>query len=559
MKWRPALLSLCVSCAFMGSPASAGPFEGQWIGGMQGKDSWIYLQARFGGEGADMTGRVDLPQNGEEALLLERVSAQASRLQFEIPGSGGNLVFDGQARGADRVVGTVRQGWAKSRFELLRLRPLSVPQMNDLSGEYVGDTPGDVVLVFAQSSVLSYTDYANGRIGRLFALADGRFVAGPSVTAGFPVEITLQPLKDGQQIRWTRPDGKTRVLTRRPSYRIETVSVPSVDDVTLAGRLLVPRGQGRHPAVVMVPGSGRTTAESLMPFAHSLARAGIAVLVHDKRGVGDSTGSYGRAGIRELADDAVAAVEWLTRHPEIDGMRIGLVGTSLGGWVAPLAATRTRHVRFLVLESPPAVTPAAHERLRVESQMRADGARPEHITSALAFMDRKFAVGRTGEGWEDLQADVARGERDGWVQYVNRPQSLESMRWNWEHVLSYDPAPVLRQLRLPILALYGDRDRIVDPVRNREALEEALAMAGNREVTVHTFAEANHNFMAAVTGGPGEAARLQGFVDGYFDTRTSWLLARVETDTPALTDATVDRAAVEEGRVSLLSKAPQFQ
>ena len=155
---------------------------------------------------------------------------------------------------------------------------------------------------------------------------------------------------------------------------------------------------------------------------------GIAVLIHDKRGTGASTGNWARATFDDLAGDALAGVAFLQARPEINARQIGLHGMSLGGWVAPLAASRAPDVAFVIVESAPVLTPREHERLRVEQQLRADGFAPELVAHAVAFMDQKFEVARTGEGWDRLTGAMARGAREGWLSYVNAPPSLESLQ-----------------------------------------------------------------------------------------------------------------------------------
>ncbi len=157
-----------------------------------------------------------------------------------------------------------------------------------------------------------------------------------------------------------------------------------------------------------------------MPYADVFVRNGIAVLIHDKRGTGSSTGNWARATFDDLADDALAGVKLLKGRPEINPAQIGLQGTSLGGWVAPLAASRSSDVAFVIVESAPALTPLEHEKLRVRSQLRADGFAPQVMMQALAFMDQKFEVARTGKGWERLQASMTRNAQTGWISYVNR-------------------------------------------------------------------------------------------------------------------------------------------
>ena len=210
---------------------------------------------------------------------------------------------------------------------------------------------------------------------------------------------------------------------------------------------LLPSSPGPHAAIVMIHGSGAVTRDALRPFADHFARNGVAVLITDKRGTGLSTGRWARATFDDLAEDALAGVRYLRSRPEIQANAIGVHGMSLGGWVAPLAAVKSHDVAFVVVESAPVMTPLEHERLRVETTMRADGHRGETIAQAVAFMDQKFDVARTGEGWDRLESAMRAGDKAGWLPYVNAPASLESLQWNWNHVFSYDPLPVAEAAR----------------------------------------------------------------------------------------------------------------
>jgi dienelactone hydrolase len=539
MKWGRILLSLIASGHVAGPLAVAGSFEGEWIGGFGAGKEWVFVEARFGGEGDAMTGRADLPSNGEGDILLRNVEADDERLSFELPGNHGNLRFEGRLKRDGRVGGSVRQGLAQGAFELFPTRAMAPADFDPFAGHYETGA-GQSILLYVDGGTLLYVDYDNGRLGRLFPLRDGRFVSGPSVTAGYPIELTVvferDPSGRVSGFSWDRRDEPARQARRRTLYSVSPARFASADDTILSGSLLVPNGRGPHPAVVVIPGSGKVTRHALMPFADSLARYGVAVLIHDKRGVGQSTGSYARAGIVELADDALAAIAWLKTQPAINAAQIGVLGTSLGGWAAPLAATRSADVKFIIIEAAPAITPAQHERTRVQNQMQADRASLAAIARAVHFMDRKFEVGRTGKGWENLQELARIGQKEGWLRYVNPPASLDSLRWNWEHVFSFDPQPVLRKLRVPVLALYGELDRIVEPESNKRAMEQALRAAGNTDVTVHVLPAANHHFLAAVTGGPNEVASLKGFVAGYFAARVDWLLKRVDESHVLATD-----------------------
>lgn len=521
--FRGLTLSLSILLAGPAVAAAEPTLEGRWIGGFENRGTTVAVDARITG-GATPSGTIALPQRAEAGIPLRNISARGRSMSFEVPGAEANLLFEGRFESPTRVRGSVRQGLGHTRFQLLRVATLAP---NDLDGVYGTYAWGDdkVLLIAAGDEQPIYVDYDTGRTGALFPMSSDEFVAGPTMASGFPVTMRIRTERDADgrvQAVAIEREGRTVQAVRQQFYIEVPVRLAS-RGVSLGAALLLPAGAGPHPAIVMVHGSGPVTRDALRPFADHFARHGVAVLMADKRGTGASTGNWARATFDDLADDALAGVAYLKSRRDILPGAIGVHGTSLGGWIAPLAATRSADVAFVVVESAPVMTPREHERLRVETQMRADGHASESIARAVAFMDRKFEVARTGEGWNGLVVAMAAAERAGWLPYVNPPSSLDSLRWHWDHVFSYDPLPVLRQLDVPMLVLYGELDAIVPPKVHKARMEQAVRDAGKHNVTIREFARANHGFFEAITGGRMEQPRLTGFVPGYFEARTAWV------------------------------------
>ena len=149
----------------------------------------------------------------------------------------------------------------------------------------------------------------------------------------------------------------------------------------LAGTLTLPKGAGRHPAVVLISGSGPNNRDEFVaghrPFlviADYLTRRGIAVLRYDKRGVGASKGDYAHATSKDFADDAAAAVAFLRSRGDIDPARVGLIGHSEGGLIAPMVAARDPSIAFVVLMAAPGVDGEVILKLQGAAIARAEGA-----------------------------------------------------------------------------------------------------------------------------------------------------------------------------------------
>jgi pimeloyl-ACP methyl ester carboxylesterase len=262
--------------------------------------------------------------------------------------------------------------------------------------------------------------------------------------------------------------------------------------VRLAGTLILPEGKGPHPAVVLTHGSGPSTraTDAGLPMALFFAQQGLAALIYDKRGHGESTGPDGvSAPFRDLAQDAVAGVEALRARPDIDGDRVGLFGHSQGAWIAPLAASGSRHVAFVIMECGGGVTPMdqtdwyGRNLLRLKTELT-----PAEIEEALTFRRLKYTLAVTGKGKKEMEAALPAARRARWFPHVT--ERLPSQPF-WRNNGGYDPAPALAALRCPVLVILGERDNYTPAAATRTTLERAFR-AGGAPHAIKIYPGANH-------------------------------------------------------------------
>jgi pimeloyl-ACP methyl ester carboxylesterase len=313
-------------------------------------------------------------------------------------------------------------------------------------------------------------------------------------------------------------------------YREEEVLFENAQDrVRLAGTLTLPEGKGPFPAVVFITGSGaQDRDEALMghrPFlvlADHLTRRGIAVLRYDDRGVGGSTGSVFAATLEDTVGDVEAAMALLRSRPEIDAKKIGLLGHSEGGIVAPLAASRSPEVAFVVmlagtgvsgeeiLISQGGLVPAAEgaDKQTVEKSLAAQRRALEILKSEKdpAALQEKLRAALEEElhtliASQGLSEEAAKSMIEAQVQVVSTP-------W-FQSFLHYDPRPALRQVKCPVLALNGERDVQVDPKLNLPEIEKALREGGNTAATVKELPGLNHLFQTCQTGAVSEYGKIE--------------------------------------------------
>lgn len=337
------------------------------------------------------------------------------------------------------------------------------------------------------------------------------------------------------------------VIVEEPlPYRQEDVSFKN-GDITLAGTLTLPEGEGPFPAIVLISGSGpQNRDEEIYEFkifrtiADNLTRSGIAVLRYDDRGVGGSTGDIFNSTSGDFAKDVEAAVGLLKSRPDIGS--IGLLGHSEGGLIAPMVAADTKDVDFIILMAGPAVN--GKEILLAQSELilRAENASEEVIQQQRDLQGRILQAAETGEGWEEIEADMRKIVRESIEELPEEqkktitdvealvdarvdPQiAFEKSPW-FKFFLEYEPSVGLKKTEVPVLALFGELDLQVPADMNKVAMEKLLE--NNTDVTIIVLPKANHLFQEAITGSINEYPFLKKeFVPGFLDTITEWVLER---------------------------------
>jgi len=472
MRTTARALVMATGMLWMAAGLAAGPgqagetLDGPWTGEIRVAGITLQMRVVFTTTAEGLSATIDIPQQRAAGLALGNVRREGNRVHFELPASPAVATFDG-VRTGDRIEGTFTQAGAAGTFVLARGNEAPAPEPP------AADVP----------------------------------------------------------------------------YEAEEVAFGH-DDVKLAGTLTTPRGAGPFPAVVLISGSGAQTRDEdvngfkvFATLADALTRAGIAVLRYDDRGVGKSTGPMDVI-TTDYAADVLAAVDLLTSRPAVRTDGIGLVGHSEGALVAALTATRSADVSYVVLIAGTTVPGDQVVRAQAEAIVRANGGGAEQVAAVRAQQDRLFAAVRTGEGWDELEARArAQGQAqiaaltEAQRQALGDPEQylegliarqLAGARSSWyRFFIDYDPAVVLRDVTVPVLAVFGGRDLQVLVDQNRPVLESLFVGERAGLLTVRTYESANHLFQEARTGLPAEYAALpKAFVTGFADEVAAWILSR---------------------------------
>jgi len=246
--------------------------------------------------------------------------------------------------------------------------------------------------------------------------------------------------------------------------------------VTLSGTLCIPRTPGRHAAVVLLQGSGGETRWGTNRFiADRFARSGIAALVYDKRGSGSSTGDWKTSSYDDLANDAIAGIDLLAARPDMDAKRIGLHGHSEGGIVAPIAAVHApSKVAFVVAEDTVAGLVRDQDVYRVSHQIRQAGFTQAQVEHALELYKLMIEVLRGAKPRHELEAASASVRNEDWYPWLGIPDN-DSYLWTWyPKVGNLDTLVYWKQVRAPVLLVYGERDQLVPVDESLTKIEDSL-------------------------------------------------------------------------------------
>ena len=311
-------------------------------------------------------------------------------------------------------------------------------------------------------------------------------------------------------------------------YRSEEVTFENnTAGITLAGTLTMPATGANFTAVILITGSGpQNRDEELMghkPFlviADYLTRNGIAVLRYDDRGTAHSTGNFATATTSDFATDAQSAIAYLKTRPEINPLKIGLMGHSEGGAIAPMVAAQSNEVGFIIMLAGPGVRGDRLLILQEEAVFSTAGMPQEMVKETIQINARVFEKIVQAESMvtphdiiefmTEMKSDIEKIVPQGVSanDYIQKMAIDVCSPWMF-YFLRYDPAPTLEKVKCPVLAVNGSKDVQILAKENLTAISAALKKGGNSAVTIMEFSNLNHLFQECITGSPAEYALIE--------------------------------------------------
>jgi uncharacterized protein len=354
--------------------------------------------------------------------------------------------------------------------------------------------------------------------------ADSKTIDGKWKQAGLNLPLVLNSIDKAPDLR-----RKQDPVKPYPYIEEEVAYENKAAGVKLAGTLTLPRSEGQFPAVLLITGSGQQNRDEEI-FGHRpflvlsdyLTRQGIAVLRVDDRGVGGSTGDVSQATTEDFAGDVLTGIEYLKTRKEIDPTRIGLIGHSEGGIIAPMVATLSSDVAFIVMMAGSGLT--GEEILYMQSDLisRAEGASDETVDRNEVLMKKIYSIVKEEQNNTVAEEEIhklMKAEIDNMSEEekkhagyseANLDAQIRPLLSSWmRFFLTYDPRPTLTKVKCPVLAINGEKDLQVPPEENLRAIEDALKAGGNTNYTVKEMPGLNHLFQTAQTGSPTEYTKIE--------------------------------------------------
>lgn len=351
---------------------------------------------------------------------------------------------------------------------------------------------------------------------------DGKTIKGNWIQ-GMPLPLELTK---------TEKKGFSRPQTPKEPfpYSIEEVTYENKKEkFSLAGTLTVPEGKEKYPAVILISGSGPQDRDETIlkhkPFwvlADYLTRNGFAVLRFDDRGVGASKGDFASATSADFATDVVAGIDFLKKHPNIDTKKIGLIGHSEGGMIAPMVASKNRDVAFIVLLAGPGVSGNMLLLQQSKDILTEKGMDKELIKKSNKISSKLYDAiindTKNNLGVSDLVALVkddidhlSEGDKkEIGGDELSLRQSITTLQTPWmRYFIQFNPANYLKKVKCPVLAINGDKDLQVAGQQNLDGIKSALKEGRNKQVETVLLPNLNHLFQTAETGAVEEYVKLE--------------------------------------------------
>lgn len=358
----------------------------------------------------------------------------------------------------------------------------------------------------------------------------------------FPLNLSREEIAEEKKLRPQEP------IKPYPYYSEDVTFKNTKAGITLAGTLTLPKEDGQFPVVVLISGSGpQNRDEELLghkPFlvlSDYLTRNGIGVLRFDDRGTALSEGDFNSATSADFATDVEAAVAYLKSRKEINKKEIGLIGHSEGGLIAPMVASKSKDIAFIVLLAGPGITGASLLLMQQRAIGKASGMDEADLNHQILMTTMAVQLVKNAQDDKvlkksltdvlktmDVKADSKNNTKTENEEVIKTQVDAITTPW-MQFFIKYDPAPILEKIKCPVLAINGENDLQVPAKENLAAIKIALETGDNKDFETKELKGLNHLFQESKTGLPSEYANIeQTFSPVAMDEVLKWIKKQIK-------------------------------
>ncbi|MFH1197908.1 MAG: alpha/beta fold hydrolase [bacterium] len=530
--------------------------NGDWEGNLQAGGMNLKIVFHFTISGEVVSAKMDSPDQNAFGIIVDEVKINGDAIRMDVKSIGGT--YEGQFDNEENLIaGDWKQGTGSYKLDLSKMTETAKQEKKEFISLWEGilkisavelrlvlkifenedktlgallDSPDQGAKDIPVSRFDIDDDSLNFEISSIGGSylskynKDSVYYEGTWKQSGMSLPLNIKHVDRIDEAK--RPQNPQKPYP----YNEEEVTFENKSEgIKLTGTFTFPKSGGEYPAVVLVTGSGPQDRDETI-FSHKpflvlsdyLTRNGIAVLRYDDRGIGQSTGDFSAATTVDFTSDAQSAIEYLRTRKEVNTNKIGIAGHSEGGLIAPMAASQSKDVKFIVMLAGPGVSGTQILSLQSKLILKAMGATDEEIEKAAILNEKlyniiisepdnekaKITIMTEYNNYYNALSDEEKQE-PGTAPDMFEKNLVQLLSPWFRFFLAYDPQPTLEELTIPVLAINGGKDLQVDPNQNLPEIEKALKNAGNKNFKTIELPGLNHLFQHTETGAISEYGQIE--------------------------------------------------
>jgi pimeloyl-ACP methyl ester carboxylesterase len=514
--WILLFIQLLASCG-----TETNPFIGSWIGVAETQPfpELLFMYSDTSVMAKMYYHEVDLQETNS-------FSYKDNTITFSIVHKNFNGKFEGQIV-SDTIKGNLYEDGKSYPCHFIRIQPEGPEKVSEFAGFYqIDDTHIVKIEPFPLDFTLTpllITDFKTGKKRVAFPTGNQQYLSGNRQLAPYPIDLQIALTKDSLEIPLiTLTDGAERMIGSRLQDLDKQIDFTAQNNGTaLHASLHLPATEGPHPMVVIVHGAGNQSRQNftLADFAALLPYYGIATLVYDKRGCGESEGDLQKASFETLASDVISLIEAANNYEQIDKAQVGLLGVDQAGFLMPLIAEENDQIKFIAGISTPATSMQAQELQACEMRMRGDGFTEEDIQEALSYQKTMFSYLAGNTDSLSFQKESDKLNDKMWGNYVTSFDNKEWINW-WRKNYAFSSQKILAQLNLPMYFIFGGQDPLL---KTEDHLNILTQLVPKERLTTKVYPKANHFMYEAGNRGDFQLTETRGYPSGIFYDLNEWM------------------------------------